>query len=127
MANPSFGSTPYSPDRLIAGNKTLITREVTLTNLGATGALLRGTVLGLITANGNYGISLSAAVDGSQVARAVLADDADPTAGDIQSLIYDEGEFNETRITIGAAHTLATIREDLRAVGIHLKKPVSAV
>ena len=126
MSDPSFAQATYTPDRLIGGNKKLITRDVTLTDLGATGALLRGTVLGMITASSIYGISLSAVIDGSEVARAILAKDSDPSGGDVVALIYDEGEFNEDSLTIGTAHTVATIREDLRAVGVHLKKPVSA-
>ncbi len=126
MSDPSYSSTPYDPDRLLAGDKKLITREVTLTYIITTGALVRGTILGMITADGKYGISLSAEITGSEVARAVLAKDADPSGGDLSAIIYDEGEFNENRITIGTGHTLASIREDLRAVGVHLKAPVKA-
>ncbi|MFQ5507079.1 MAG: head decoration protein [Planctomycetota bacterium] len=125
MADPSFTQANSTVDRLIGGDKKLVTREVTLTDLAA-GALTRGTVLGMITASGKYAISKSAAVDGSQTARAILAKDADPSGGDVTAVIYDEGEFNEDRLTLGTGHTAASVREDLRAVGIHLKKPVAA-
>lgn len=121
--NPSFTSEAYSPDKLIAGDEKLITRQVTLASGQNT---VRGAVLGKKTADGKYILSLSAAVDGSQVARAILAADCDATGGDTACIIYDQGEFNQDQITLGASHTIATVQEDLRAVGIHLKDPVSA-
>lgn len=124
--DPSFTSSDLVVDRLIGGSHQLVTREVTLTDLGATGALTRGTVLGMITVSQKYGISINAAADGSEVARAILAKDADPSAADVMAAIYDEGEFNEDRLVFGAAQTAANTREDLRAVGVHLKKPVAA-
>ena len=125
MSDPSFSSETYDPDRLIGGHKPLITRDVTLTDIGSTGALVRGTVLGMVTANGKYGISLAASVDGSEVARAILVKAADPGDGDVIASVYDEGEFNEDRLTYGTGHDADSVREDLRAVGIHLTSPVS--
>lgn len=127
MQDPSFGSTSYSPDRLVGGDLKLITREVTLTDIGATGPLVRGTVLGMIAADERYGVSLAASGDGSESPRAILAIDADPSGGDVTALIYDQGEFNANALTIGTGHTVASIREALRALSIHLKVPVAAV
>lgn len=124
MSDPSFSSETFNPDRLIGGDKKLVTRDVTLTDLGSTGALVRGTVLGMISADGRYGISLAAAVDGSEVPRAILVKAADPSGGDVLASIYEEGEFNEDRLTYGTGHTADSVREPLRAVGIHLKSPV---
>ena len=117
----SFGTVDYAPDRLIAGDFPLDTREVTLTDLGGTGALVRGTVLGVITASGLYGISLTAAVDGSQTPRAILVADADPSGGDVSASIYQAGQFDEGELTFGAAHDVDTVREPLRAVSIFTK------
>jgi len=125
MSDPSFSSETFNPDRLIGGDKKLVTRDVTLTDLGSTGALVRGTVLGMVTADGTYGISLAASSDGSEVPRAILVKAADPSGGDVLASIYDEGEFNEDRLTYGTGHTADSVREALRAVGIHLKEPVS--
>lgn len=123
--NPSYAETSYDPDRLFAGGLPVVTDEVTLTNLGASGALTRGTVLGKVTANGKYGKSLSAAGDGSQTPRAILAADYDPTAADVTAIIYRTGEFNADTLVIGTAHTAASIKEALADVGIYLKTPVS--
>ena len=125
MTEPSFSSEAYNPDRLIGGDQKLITRDITLTDISTTGALTRGTVLGMITASGKYGISLTASVDGSQTPRAILVKDADPSGGDITASIYDEGEFNQDTLVYGTGHDADSVREDLRAVGIHLKDPVS--
>lgn len=113
-----FQSDAFTPDRLIAGSgEELIARQITL----ITGQnLTRGAVLGKITASGKYNLSLSAAVDGSQTPDAILAEDCDATAADKLTIAYFTGHFNDSRVTLGAAHTVASIREGLRAKGIHL-------
>lgn len=116
----------YVPDRLIGGDKKLVTREVTLTNLGAAGALSRGAVLGTITADARYGLSAAAAVDGSAVPTAILAKDADPSGGDVTALVYVEGQFNAAELSFGAGHDADSVRELLQPKGIHLKEPVNA-
>lgn len=219
MSEPSFSSEPYAPDRLIAGDSDRITRSVTLTNLGAAGALLRGAVLGRVTkgaasiladggntgngtagaitrgaqaivgdytvecveaatnagrfkvidpngnrlddltvavaysnghfgvtiadggtdfavgdtftvtiaaGSGSFGLSAAAATDGSADPVAILAKDADPSSGDVAASIFENGEFNQDRLSFGTGHTASTVREALRAVGIHLKDPLSA-
>ncbi len=125
MNDPSFASEDYNPDRLIGGDQKLITRDITLTDISTTGALVRGTVLGMITASGKYGISLTASSDGSETPRAILVRDADPSGADVLASIYDEGEFNEDTLVYGTGHDADGVWEDLRAVGIHLKDPVS--
>lgn len=64
--------------------------------------------------------SLSAAVDGSQAPDGVLAEDADATSGDAQAMVYFAGQFNAKALILGTAHTADSIREGLRAKGIHL-------
>jgi len=126
MSSPDFSSTAYAPDRLLAGHFPVMTRNVTLTDLGGVGALTRGTVLGLVTASGKYGISDAVAVDGSQVPRAILVQDSDPSGGDIVVPIYETGEFNQDSLVYGNGHTATSVREDLRAVSIFLRQPISA-
>lgn len=123
LYDPSISSEAYAPDRLIAGDLKLVTRDVTI----LTGQVIsRGTVLGKITASGKYIKSLSAASDGSETPVAILADDVDATSADVNAPIYETGEFNEDQITLGTAHTVASVRDGLRALGIHLKSPLSA-
>jgi hypothetical protein len=117
----SFTSTTYTPDALVAGEEPLLSRQITLIS-GQN--LTRGAVLGKITASGKYNLSLSAAVDGSQTPDAVLAEDTNASGGDVVTVAYFGGRFNEGKLTLGASHTAASIREGLRAKDIHL---VSAV
>ena len=124
--DPSFSATAYSPDRLIAGSSDVISEDVTLTDISTSGALTRGTVLGHVTANGKFGISLDASADGSQVPAAILAKDADPTGADIVATIYRAGEFNEDSLVWGTGQTLAAHRQDLANAGIIVRDPVSA-
>lgn len=120
----SFSSTSFTPDRLIAGPQIgVIARQITL----ITGQnLTRGAVLGKITASGKYNLSLSAAVDGSQTPDLILAEDTDATAADKETIAYEAGVFNTNALTLGAAHTLASIQEGLRAKGIHFQTAASA-
>jgi hypothetical protein len=113
-----------TPDPLLAGDVAdRVTKMVTITGAAA---YVRGTVLGRITASDKYLTSLSAAVDGSQVPKAILAQDADATGADVLAPVYFTGEFNEDYLTLGAAHTLASIRDGLRQMGIFLKKIIAA-
>jgi hypothetical protein len=113
----SFGSTSFSPDRLIAGDTPIVTRAVTLVS-GQN--LTRGAVLGKITTGGKYTLSLSASSDGSQTPDLILAEDCNASGGDKVALAYVTGEFNQSALTIGTAHTADSIREGLRVKGIHL-------
>ena len=114
----------YTPDALIAGNAhLLVARTVTLVS-GQN--LLRGAVIGKVTADGKYQLSLSAAADGSQAPDLILAEDCDATAADAKALAYSRGDFNAGAITLGAGHTVASITEGLRAKGIALLPGIPA-
>jgi hypothetical protein len=120
--SPSFSSNVYAPDRLLGVGPH---RTQTVTILSGQ-VLARGAVLGMVTASSKYLLSLTAAADGSQTPRAICAVDVDATGGDKEGQVFVEGEFNETELVLGAAHTVTTIREPLRGVGIITKKPVPA-
>lgn len=108
----------YTPDSLLAGNAhLLVARKVTVL---ADQVLPRGAVLGAITASGKYVLSASAATDGSQTPDLILAEAVDATGGDASALAYERGDFNALAVTLGAGHTVASIREGLRAKGITL-------
>jgi hypothetical protein len=112
----------HSPDNLIAGDQiNPITLSVTLVS-GQN--IVRGTVLGIITSGGKYTTSLSAASNGSQTPKAIAAEDCDASGGDKTTLVYIAGVFNQNELTLGTAHTIASIREGLRDNGIYLKDSV---
>jgi len=123
MTNPSFTSTVFTPDRLLAGDFPTVTESITL---AIAQVLARGALLGRVTATGEYLLSLAAAVDGSQVPVAVLADDADTTLGAATGAAYLSGEFNDNAITFGTGHTAASVKDGLRDLNIYLKTPVVA-
>jgi hypothetical protein len=110
-------------DNLIGSNgDNLLGRKYTLIS-GQN--VVRGTVLGKITASGKLNKSLSAASDGSEVPYAIAEHDCDATSGDKDILAYVQGSFNENALTIGTAHTVATVRAAFLAGGrIMLETPV---
>lgn len=71
--------------------------------------------------SGKYKLSVAAAVDGSATPRAVLAEDVDATAADKEAMAYTTGDFAEEALTLGAGHTVASIRDALHDRGIFLK------
>ena len=114
----SFASQTSNPDRLVANDGIgLLSESITLLS-GQN--QVRGALLGKVTASGKYILSLSAAVDGSQVPVGVLAEDTDAGAADVSTPAYVRGDFDENEITFGTGHTAASVREDLRAKGIQL-------
>lgn len=118
----SFGNEgTYTPDSLHAGDFPIRTRKVTI----ITGQnLVRGAVLGKITASSKYNLSASAAADGSQTPTAILAEDVDATTADKEAVAYISGDFNATALTLGAGHTVASITEGLRDQNIYLHTPI---
>lgn len=115
----SFSSETQQPDKLIAGPLPIAADKVTLI---AGQNVARGAVLGKITASGKYNLSLSAAIDGSGVPDAIAAQAVDATAADAEILVYTRGDFNQDALTLGAAHTVGSIREGLRDKNITLVK-----
>lgn len=114
----------HTPDQLLAGNPSLLVGRVVTLLAGQ--SLLRGAVLGKITASGKYTLSASASADGSQAPDLILAEHCDATAGDRTAMAYSRGDFNANRVLLGAGHTVASITEGLRIKGIALLPSVVA-
>jgi hypothetical protein len=107
----------FTPDKLLAGDYPAVTDIVVID----TGVLARGTLLGKITATSKYILCNSAAVDGSQAPVAILAEDVDATAADVNAPVYLSGAFNQSAVIFGGADTAATHRVALRNLNIYLK------
>lgn len=108
------------PDKLIAGaDIPVLVQGVTIKT--GQGILVRGSVIGIITAT-NKGLLCDAdAADGSKAAKFILAEDSiDTTAADVVATCYKTGVFNRDALEFGANGAPATLDADLRAVGIHL-------
>ncbi|MGE4536655.1 MAG: head decoration protein [Desulfovibrio sp.] len=110
----------FSPDNLIAGDAKIVTAAGTIAS-GA-GVLVRGTVLGKITANGKYLKAIGTAEDGSQTPDAILAEDVDATSADALSVVCLSGQFAESALILDASLTLDGIRDGLRDKNIYLTK-----
>lgn len=112
----------FTADNLIAGDYPLKAVEITVIS-GQN--ISRGDVLGKITASGKYNLSLSGASDGSQTPDVIAAEDIDASAGDKTSLAYIKGEFNQNFITLGTAHTVASVKDGLKDKGIILRDSIA--
>ncbi|UPG89275.1 head decoration protein [Luteibacter aegosomaticola] len=75
---------------------------------------------------GTYIACVRTASDGSQNPVAILADDADATAGPVTSGGYLFGEFNAQRVIFDSSWNLAQLVSAARAFGLFLKSTVSA-
>lgn len=115
------GSVTPTDDLIASTGGQIIGRKYTL----VTGQnVVRGAVLGVITASGKMALSASAAANGSEVPFGIAAHAVDATAADKEIEVWTRGNFNEHRLTLGAGHTLASIRETLRDKGIYLETPI---
>ena len=65
-----------------------------------------------------YKKSVAAATDGSQTPYLVLFTDCDASAADKEAIALETGNVNDDALTLGAGHTVASIREGLRRKGI---------
>ncbi|AQS84000.1 hypothetical protein A0U92_03580 [Acetobacter aceti] len=104
---PSAQQTTFVPDQLIAGNLKLVTADVTI---GESQTLVRGSVVGKVTASGAYILSVATATDGSQTPAAVMVDAVTTTASATgKGSIYKMGEFNSNYLSFDASWTADTL------------------
>lgn len=124
LRDPSFGNVDaFSQENLFAGDFPRHTDTVII----ATGeTLAMGAVLGEVTADNTFKLSLTAASDGSEMPIAVLQNDVDASAGAIKAAVWFTGCFNEDALVFGAGHTKSTAKPGLRSQSIFLKPVVGA-
>lgn len=119
-------SFSYVADNLFAGTQVqpVVADEVVL-DKGIDGEVVRGTVLGRITASGNYVPVDSTATDGSEVPACILAETVTVSStADKPAPAYFTGEFNQDALVFGGSDTFEDHKEALRARGIFLKSAV---
>lgn len=80
-------------------------------------SLVAGTVLGRVTASGKLAAYADANVDGTETAIAVLLEDADATAADVNAVVGFAGVYVEANV-IGLD---AAAKADLEARAIYFK------
>lgn len=106
-------------DNLIASNTPPVaTQDGTL----ITGQnLVRGAVLGRITASNKLTLAADAAVDGSETPVGILVHDIDATAADKACQIYVGGCFNNSKLTWDASFTALEQIQHFDNTGIVLR------
>lgn len=108
MASESF--TPG--DMLLDGPHK--TRVVTI----ASGAdVVKGAVLGIVTASGKYVLSTTGASNGSQIPVAIAAHNIEASGADGIGEVFYMGTFDGSKLTYGASHTAATVDAAFAAAG----------
>lgn len=120
---PGMQSYTYVPDQLIAGNLQLVTDTV---EIGGDVPLVRGTILGQITATGVYVMSVKTATDGSENPCAVLVDRVSPDGATVRGGVYEMGIFNQNRITFDGSWTVPELKNALRPFSIFLRDSLQA-
>lgn len=120
---PGMKSSLFVPDQLVSGPLQLVTDSVTI---GVSGALKRGTVLGVITATGAYIPSKKDATDGSEKPSAILVDNVDTTTAVQTGGVYLMGEFNQNRLIFDASWTVAELKAQFRPLGIFLRDSIQS-
>jgi hypothetical protein len=118
-----------APDGTVVGYGTVgtafVSAHLNLTlNDGATDFIVGDTFTIAVTGSGKYKLSTATATDGSAIPDCILAEDTDATSADKATVAYFGGKFNETEITLGSGHTIASVKEGLRAKGILLETPI---
>jgi hypothetical protein len=118
LRNPDDALIAGDADSLIAHKYVLLAGE----------KVVRGELMAVLTSGGKAVASTTGGSDGSQTPFGICAVDADATGDspdvDSQVLIYVAGSFGERALTLGAGHTIDSIREGLRSKGIILETPL---
>lgn len=109
-------------DKLIAGDYPLITQEETIVS-GQN--VVRGTLMGKITASSKLSICDSGNTDGTENPYSIMSEDVDASAADKKGITYHTGDFNERGITFGGTDTPDTHRTAMRALQMHMHRSVS--
>ena len=120
---PGMESALFVPDQLVSGPLQLVTDSVTI---GVSGALKRGTVLGMVTATGAYIPSKKDATDGSEKPSALLVDNVDTTTTAQTGGVYLMGEFNQHRLIFDATWTIAELKAQFRPLAIFLRDSIQS-
>lgn len=108
-------------DNLIAGIKHRVT-ETRLDLAASSGALSRGTVMGVVTSSGELAPYASDATDGTEVFYGILAQDVANKAAVQSVVVYLTGQFAEGSVIFAGAGDIAGIRADARTKGVFFEK-----
>lgn len=125
MAHFNGNEGTFVPDSLVLG--AWEARKITIK--AGSGKLKRGHVLGQIDEagahKGKFVVSAAAATDGSEEPDRILSADVDASgASDVEAVAFIAGTFDQSKLTLGAGHTLASIEKPFRLRNITLENPL---
>lgn len=106
-------------DNLIAGVVMPIVSDKVTLKAGA--VYERGTVLGVVTADGKAVKVDSSKADGSQKPYGILSSTVDATTEDRSAVAFLTGEFNAAALKFGGSDTISTHKAALRELSIFAK------
>src|SRR5690606_7977888 len=115
----------FTPDNHFAGTQVqpVVADEVVIAS--GSGVVVRGTVLGIVTATGKYKPVDSSKSDGTENPVAVLAETVDATSADAVAPGYFTGEYNSRALVFGGTDTAADHIDAARARGLFFKDTVA--
>lgn len=112
-------SENFNFDNLFSGDYPKKTEPVTILSGQS---VVRGQIMGRITASGKYRACNSGLVDGAQICDGIMADAVDASAADTPGIVYLTGEFNANKLTLvktpTAGDTIAGHKQEARLRGI---------
>lgn len=110
----------YQPGHFVSGDFPIHTQPVTI----ASGEdLEKLSVLGQVSADGKFKLSESAADDGSETPKAILAYAVDASDGDVEAAVYLSGSFDPGELVYGTGHDAESVTQALIGSPIFLRKP----
>jgi hypothetical protein len=105
-----------TPDNLVLGGYPLVTYDETIIS-GQD--VVRGTVMGRITASGKLTACDHTASDGSQTPYAVMAEDCDASTADTNCGAYVAGYFVEGSLTFGGTSDIDDLKVAMRGANLY--------
>lgn len=115
----------HTPDNLIAGHEVpILVNGVVLAK--QQGVLLRGTVVGIVSATGLAAPVDKSKTDGTEVPFGILTDDINTDQdSDVKTTSYVSGLFNSAALIFGGTDTVVDHETRLRERGIFVKENIA--
>ena len=112
----------HAEDNLIAGDFDIVTEAKTLVSGQS---VVKGEILGRITASGKYAMYKKTHSDGTETPDVIAAETVDASAGDAPIITYLSGQYNQNAITLPTVETVDnTLKDALRTKSIFLVESV---
>ena len=111
-----------TPDTLFAGSNQLPVSDGETILQGEN--VVRGEVLGKITASGKWVTFNLGNANGSEIPRGIASEDINAAASDMESVVYKTGEFNANALVFSADSLTEAVKNLLQDVNIHTKPNV---